>query len=121
VILVDTSVWIQHLRHGHDGLARLLHESRVVCHPFVIGEIALGALTRRREVLAALAELPVVPLLDQEDTLAFIEQRALGGRGVGWVDVHLLGSAVLDRTLLWTFDRRLDAVALELDVAWDGT
>ena len=121
MILVDTSVWIQHLRRGHDDLVRLLHQNEVVCHPFVIGEISLGALTGRREVLAPLTELPVVRLLDHDDMLAFVEQRALGGRGIGWVDVQLLASALLDRVRLWTFDRRLDQLARELGVAWDGS
>ena len=119
MILVDTSVWIQHLRRGEDRLAELLQQGQVACHPFVIGEIALGALTRRRAVLRPLAELPVVRVVDQEDALAFVEQRALGGRGIGWVDVHLLASALLDHTPLWTLDRRLGNVAREIDVAWD--
>lgn len=119
MILVDTSVWIEHLRRGDDRLAQLLHQDQVACHPFVIGEIALGGLTRRRAVLRPLAELPVVRVVDHEDALAFVEQRALGGRGIGWVDVHLLASALVDRTPLWTLDRRLGQVARELDVAWD--
>lgn len=121
MILVDTSVWIQHLRRGHDRLADLLNQGQVVCHPFVIGEIALGALTRRSAVLLPLAELPVVRLVGHDDALAFVEQRELGGCGIGWVDVHLLASALLERTWLWTFDQRLGKVARELDVAWDGS
>ena len=119
MILVDTSVWIQHLRHGHDGLANLLQQGLVVCHPFVVGEIALGSLTRRRAVLVPLADLPVVRVVHHEDALAFVERRALGGRGIGWVDVHILASAFLDRARLWTLDRRLADVARELDIAWD--
>jgi predicted nucleic acid-binding protein len=121
VILVDTSVWIEHLRRGHDRLAGLLNQGQVVCHPFVIGEIALGALRQRPAVLLLLAELPVVRVVGHDDALRFVERRSLGGSGIEWVDVHLLASALLERTRLWTFDSRLGKVARKLDVAWDGS
>ncbi len=118
MILVDTSVWVDHLRHGHPRLADLLNRNAVVVHPFVIGEVALGVLGKRREILALLAELPRASALGHEEALGVIEQHRLAGRGIGWVDVHLIASAMLERLPLWTFDRRLAAVARDLAVAW---
>ena len=118
MILVDTSVWIEHLRRGHTGLASLLDLGQVVVHPFVIGEIALGNLKRRAEVLGLLAELPAAPVVPHEEVLEVVERRGLAGAGVGWADAHLLASALVGRSSLWTLDRRLGAVAARLDVAW---
>ena len=118
MILVDTSVWIEHLRRGHAGLSSLLEQGQVAMHPFVTGEIALGSLKRRAEVLGLLAELPAVPVVTHEEVLEVIERRGLAGAGIGWVDAHLLASALVGRSSLWTLDRRLSAVAGRLDVAW---
>jgi predicted nucleic acid-binding protein len=118
VILVDTSVWIEHLRRRHAGLAALLATGDVACHPFVMGEIAIGSLRRRTEVLALLADLPGVALATHDDALAVVVERDLAGRGIGWVDVHLLASALLNRMPLWTLDRRLENAAHSLGVAW---
>ena len=120
MILVDTSVWIQHLRHGKDRLANLLDQGQVACHPFVIGELALGSLTRRRAVLELLAELPVTRTVSHEDVLDFIERRGLNGCGIGWVDVHLLASALIDHVPLWTFDRRLGGLPHDTGADWAG-
>lgn len=118
MILADTSVWIEHLRAGHDALAARLDEGRVVIHPFVVGEIALGNLTCREEVLGLLRNLPEAPIATDDEVLAFIEQRGLPGAGVGYVDAHLLASAaLLDARSLWTLDRRLGEVADRLDLA----
>jgi len=111
VILVDTSVWVDHLRSGDSRLAAALEAGRVLTHPFVVGELACGNLRNRREVLALLAELPPAPLSVQTETLAFLEAHALMGRGIGFVDVHLLASTALASARLWTRDRRLAAVA----------
>jgi predicted nucleic acid-binding protein len=119
VILVDTSVWVEHLRSGNATLAGELDAGRVLVHPFVIGELACGTLRNRREVLDLLDRLPSAPTATQTEALDFLERRALMGRGIGFVDVHLLASAALAAPArLWTRDRRLAAVATDLDLAW---
>ena len=111
MILVDTSVWVDHLRRSNARLAALLEEGQVVCHPFVLGELILGNLGRRSEVVDLLAELPSATLADHDEVMVFVAAQALAGSGIGWVDAHLLCSAALSRAELWTLDRRLDAVA----------
>ena len=113
-MLVDTSVWIDHLRRGNDLLADRLRGGEVWTHPFVIGELACGALARRREILELLAALPHAPLLDHQEALAFVEAHQLMAQGLGWVDVHLLASARRGRIPVWTLDRRLDWAARRL-------
>ena len=117
MILVDTSVWIQHLRAGDPQLVEELNAGTVCVHPFVIGEIACGQVAHRKEVLDLLAHLPAVTVATDNEALAFLEKRALMGRGIGFVDVHLLASAALTEVRLWTRDRRLAMVAEELGVA----
>jgi predicted nucleic acid-binding protein len=114
VILVDTSIWVDHLRQGEPRLAGLLNAAQVVCHPFVIGELALGHLRRRAEILNLLAHLPQAVPASHEEVLGFVEEHALPGIGLGWVDVHLLCAAARDRSGFWTFDRRLAAAATRL-------
>jgi predicted nucleic acid-binding protein len=114
VILVDTSVWVDHLRRGDPPLARALAVGAVLAHPFVIGEIACGLLPRRAETLALLAALPATPVAGHEEALGFIERHRLAGRGVGYVDIHLLASSALAGAKLWTRDKRLAAVAVAL-------
>lgn len=120
MILVDTSVWIDHLRRRNRALGALLDHAQVICHPFVIGEIALGRLANRPEILRLLSELPSARVVRHEDALALIEARGLAGAGIGWVDVHLLASALVERAPLWTLDRRLAAVASDCDVRWEA-
>jgi predicted nucleic acid-binding protein len=116
-VLADTSVWIDHWRHGNPRVAQLLEQSSLVVHPFVLGEIALGQITSRTEVLADLAALDAPRVAEQAEVLALIERMRLWGRGIGWVDAHLLASALLDRIRLWSLDRRLARVARDLGVA----
>jgi predicted nucleic acid-binding protein len=113
-MLVDTSVWIDHLRWGDAGLIALLTRAEVECHPFIIGELACGRLTRRAEILALLNTLPQTPLGEHAEVLTFVEANKLAGAGIGWVDAHLLASAALAETPLWTRDRALAAVARRL-------
>jgi predicted nucleic acid-binding protein len=121
VILVDTSVWIDHLRSGETALAAALEDGRVLMHPFVLGELACGTLKNRDEVLELLGDLPAAPTATDPEVLGLIERRALMSRGIGYIDVHLLASAALaDVGRLWTRDRRLAAVASELDLAFEG-
>ena len=119
MILVDTSVWIDHLRKGAPALAAALEESRVLMHPFVLGELACGNLNNRGEVLRLLTDLPAAPTVTDLEALGFIERRALTGRGLGYIDIHLLASATLAGAgRLWTRDKRLAAVAAELELAF---
>jgi predicted nucleic acid-binding protein len=120
VILVDTSVWIDHLRSGEPLLVAVLEGARVMMHSFVLGELACGNLANRSEVLELLGGLPAAPTATDPEALEFIERRALMGRGIGYIDVHLLASTALSGDgRLWTRDRRLVAVARELDLAFD--
>jgi hypothetical protein len=119
VILVDTSVWVEHLRSGSATLAGELEAGRVMTHPFIIGELACGNLKNRRQVLDLLERLPSVPTATHAEALRFLERRALMGRGIGYVDVHLLASAALAApTRLWTGDRRLASIAADLNLSY---
>ena len=118
MVLVDTSVWVEHLRAGEAQLAELLLSEGVLCHPFVIGELACGNLANRAEVLRLLDTLPKAMAAADDEARDFIESARLMGRGIGWVDVHLLASAQLSRTRLWSMDRRLKGVATELGLAF---
>ena len=119
MILVDTSVWVDHLRDGTPALAAALEQGRVLTHPFVLGELACGNLKNRGEVLQLLGELPAAPMATDPEALDFIERRALMGRGIGYVDVHLLASVALAGIAqLWTRDKRLAAVAADLELAY---
>ncbi len=121
MILVDTSVWVEHLRSGSAALATELEAGRVLTHPFVIGELACGTLKNRREVLGLLGRLPSTPTASHTEALDFLERRRLMGRGLGLIDVHLLASAALAvPARLWTLDRRLAAIAAELHVAYES-
>jgi len=115
-MLVDTSVWVDHFRQGDAALRALLIREEVECHPFIIGELACGSLHRRSEVLSLLQSLPHVPMGSHNEVLTFVERHRLMGRGIGWMDAHLLTSASLGRSLLWTRDRRLSEIARTLDL-----
>ena len=118
MILVDTSVWIDHLRAGNAVLERLLDRGGVLAHPFVVGELALGNLRQRNVVLGAMGQLPRPVIASDEEVLGFIAAARLFGRGIGYVDAHLLAAARLTPDgRLWTRDRRLRAAAAQLDLA----
>ena len=114
MILVDTSVWVDHLRNGNDTLSERLLKDEVACHPMVIGELACGNLKRRKELLALLHALPAVERVSDDEILFFIEQHRLSGRGLGLVDIHILASCVISQTPLWTLDDRLRQAANDL-------
>lgn len=116
-MLVDTSVWVDHFRRGNPALARRLNSAEVWCHPFVIGELACGNLSRRKEILGLLSSLPQAFLADHGETISFVEANALSGKGIGWVDAHLLASARLTGISIWTLDRRLGSVAAALGLS----
>ena len=118
-MLVDSSVWVDHLRRGNTRLAYFLTDGDVESHLLVIGELACGNLKRRKEVLSLLGSLPRVPEAEHDEVLSLIESRMLHGRGLGWVDVHLLASAMLGHTTLWTLDKRLAEQARRLRVQFE--
>jgi predicted nucleic acid-binding protein len=116
VTLVDTSVWIDHFRRGSRLLSDMLEAGVVAAHPFVLGELACGTLQNRDEVLASLDALPSVPLLPDAEVRHLVEARRIWGLGLGWVDAHVLGSALVAGVSLWTLDRALSTVAAEVGV-----
>ena len=120
MVLVDTSVWVEHFRRGSPELARRLDAGSVVCHPFVIGELACGNLKNRREILELLQTLCTCPVASHEEVLSFIEANRLMGLGLGYIDMHLLASAKLSGVPLWTLDRPLRTAAFRLNVAYGG-
>jgi len=121
MILVDTSVWIDHLRTGEPALSALLEQGQVVGHAFVTGELALGSLANRAVILGALNDLPQTVLPTHAETLAFIDRHALHGLGIGYVDANLLASARLTPdTTLWTRDKRLASAAERLGLGARG-
>jgi predicted nucleic acid-binding protein len=116
IVLADTSVWLDHWRRGNPRFAELLGQRRVVLHPFVFGELSLGTLSARTEVLGHLSKLRAPRVARHDEVLALIERAPLWRRGIGWVDAHLLASALLDRVRIWTLDKKLAAVAGSLGV-----
>jgi len=116
MVLVDTSVWVSHLRVGNVGLEKLLNDGEVVCHPFIIGEIACGNLKNRREILIHLQSLPKTILAEDAEVLEFIENHQLMGKGLGYIDIHLIAAAVLTDVPLWTFDKTLDKITGKIGI-----
>jgi predicted nucleic acid-binding protein len=118
LILVDTSVWVDHLRRGDAGLIDLLERSAVLMHPFVVGEIACGSLRDRAPLLELLQDLPAAALASPDEVLTFIDRHALHGKGIGYIDAHLLASVALTpSSRLWTRDNRLKCLAESLGCA----
>ncbi len=116
MVLVDTSVWVSHLREGSSRLEALLLDGSVVCHPLIIGELACGKIKKRTEVLSLLRALPMLEAVEHEELLLFVERNRLMGIGLGLVDVHLMAAAVLARISLWTYDRKLRQASTELSI-----
>jgi predicted nucleic acid-binding protein len=114
MILVDTSVWVNHFRQGNPQLSKALVDGHVLMHPFVIGEIACGNLKSRPKVLNDLQRLPPAIAADHAEVIGFLEQHRLFGEGITWIDAHLLASARLSNCRLWTLDARLLAAATQL-------
>ena len=118
MVLVDTSVWIAYLRDGNVRLETLLNNGDVVCHPFIVGELACGNLKNRSEILSLLRALPMATHVEDEEVMQFIENYTLMGKGLGYIDVHLIASAVLTKVPLWTFDKNLDKISSKLSLEY---
>ncbi len=121
MVLVDTSVWVSHLREGNKTLEKLLEKGSVICHPFIAGELACGNMKNRKEILSLLQALPQATEAEHHEVMSFIEQHKLMGRGLGYIDVHLLASAMLTGAPVWTLDKRLHQVALDLDPGYENS
>jgi predicted nucleic acid-binding protein len=117
-ILADSSVWVDHLRHGNAEMAVLLEKNVVGIHEFVIGELACGNLPHRERFLEDLGKLPRTPPVSHVEALALSGMHKLSGHGIGWVDIHLLASALVTGTSLWTLDKALGKIAAKLRVAF---
>ncbi len=117
MILVDTSVWIDHLRTQSPDLSALLSGGLVLIHPFVAGELACGRIKHRDQFLKHLKTLPTATVARDEEVTHLVEQRMLWGKGIGWIDVHLLASALVTGCYFWTKDRRLGEIAAELGIS----
>src|SRR5688572_12047883 len=115
-MIVDTSVWVEHFRTGEPALAARLEMGLVLVHPFVIGELACGNLKNRQEIISSLDGLPAPIVANHEEAVGLVDQERLYGLGIGWIDVHLLASARLSQSPLWTLDRRLNETAIALGV-----
>ena len=118
MVLVDTSIWVAHLHKGSRQLAKLLMDAEVMCHPFIIGELACGNLKNRDEIIPLLQSLPMAPTIEFDELLFFIDRNDLIGKGVGFVDVHLLASAQLEGVTLWTADKKLKSLADQLELTF---
>ena len=116
MILVDTSVWVNHLRDGDKHLEKQLIDGNVMCHLYIIGELACGNIKNRKEIISLLQALPMAPLVEFNEYLYFIEEHQLNAKGIGFVDTHLLASATLAQIKLWTADNKLISAATDLGI-----
>jgi len=116
MVLVDTSVWIDHLRKNDKDLQLLLIDGEVACHPLIIGELVCGNLKNRKEIISLLQALPILPEIDFDEYLYFVEEHNLYGKGIGYIDIHLLASAKLSQSELWTRDKRLKSIAIAFKI-----
>ena len=116
MILVDTSVWIDHFHHSDEGLKELLLSNQVCIHPFVLGELSCGNIRNRKEVLSLLRTLKSIDLVLDEEVFLLTEERKLFGKGLGFIDMHLLASAMIHHVPIWTRDKSLKRIAIELGI-----
>ncbi len=118
MVLVDTSIWVNHLRIGDALLESMLEDGEVLCHPFVVGELACGNIQNRDEVLSLLQFLPMAIVAEHSEVMQFIENHQLMGKGLGLIDINILASTLLSKASLWTSDKRLKTVATKLGVTY---
>jgi hypothetical protein len=120
LVLVDTTVWVAHFREGNEGLEILLNNGDVMCHPFIVGELACCNINNRAEILSLLKLLPMAVQVENEEVLHFIEANTLMGKGLGYVDIHLAASAVLSEVPIWTLDKNLVRINEKLNISYSG-
>ena len=118
MILVDTSVWIDHFHHSDEDLIELLHANQVCIHPFILGELSCGNISNRNEVLSLLRTLRSIDLVLDEEVFMLIDERKLFGKGLGFIDIHLLASAMIHHVPIWTRDKSLKRIAVELGISY---
>ncbi len=118
MVLVDTNIWINDLRKSDPALVGLLNHGSVVCHSFIIGELACGNLKNREEILGLFQSLPSTIVVEENEFMEFVETRKLMGRGLAFVDIHVLASAVVSGAVLWTGDKQLAQAATEIGVCY---
>lgn len=118
MVLADTSVWVTHLRRGSPRLSGLLSDGAVAVHPFVIGELACGNIGNRAEILSLLGSLPAASVAEHGEIMGFIENRRLMGKGLAYIDAHLLASSMLSGARLWTEDKPLARAASAMGIAF---
>ena len=116
MVLVDTSIWVSHLRVGNSRLQKLLQQGKVVSHPFIIGELACGNISNRTEIISLMQSLPMLDAVEHEELLLFIEHNQIMGTGLGFVDVHLIAAAILAGVPLWTQDKKLRQACSRLNI-----
>ncbi|MCX5814058.1 MAG: type II toxin-antitoxin system VapC family toxin [Proteobacteria bacterium] len=120
MVLVDTSVWVSHLRAGNKELIALLNNGDVMCHPFIVGELACGNIKNRTSILSLLQLLPMAVQVENEEALHFIETNSLMGKGLGYADIHLSASAVLSGVPIWTLDKSLAKISEKLNIGYSA-
>lgn len=118
MVLVDTSVWISHFQRSNTGFVLLLNNGNVLCHPLIIVELACGNLKNRNKILSLMKSLPSAIQAENEEILQFIDNYFLMGKGLGYVDMHLLASSLLSNVPIWTLDKRLKKISLEMGLAY---
>lgn len=118
MVLVDTSVWVSHLRDGNTEMAALLNNGNVLCHPLIVGALACGNLKDRAVILSFLKLLPMCIEAEHEEVLSFIENNRIMGKGIGYADAQLVASSVLTGVPIWTLDKKLAQVADSLHVKY---
>lgn len=118
MVLVDTSVWVSHFRESNSNLEKLLNDGDVTCHPFILGELACGNIKNRDVILSLMQALPMARQVEHDEVLKFIENKKLMGKGLGYIDVHLLASAALSDALLWSLDNKLNEMSSRLDIGF---
>ncbi|MBI5795150.1 MAG: VapC toxin family PIN domain ribonuclease [Planctomycetes bacterium] len=116
--MLTLQVWVVHLRNGNIGLETLLNEGHVVCHPFIVGELACGNHKNRVEILSLLQALPMATHVEHEEVMKFIEDHTLMGKGLGYLDIHLIASAILTEIPVWTVDKKLNEISLKLGIGY---